>query len=226
MSTTAARPATFAAALALLALPLLAAPAAAQPGTTYRVTITNLTASQIISPPVVATHRVGTGIFQPGDAAGDGLRLLAEDGDPSDLAAELMADHRVLDVAVASGPVMPGASVRVEVEARGPFNRLSAAGMLVTTNDAFFGVDSAVISGGPWLTRLAAPAYDAGTEANSEDCAFIPGPPCGSAGVRDTGGAEGFIHVHRGIQGTGDLAPAVWDWRSPVVRVTVARLPG
>ena len=50
---------------------------------------------------------------------------------------------------------------------------------------------------------------------------FIPGPPCGNAGVRDTGNAEGFVHVHAGVHGIGDLVAADHDWRNPVAKITI-----
>ena len=68
------------------------------------------------------------------------------------------------------------------------------------------------------------PVYDAGSEANTESCLSIPGPPCGSAGFRDTADAEGFVHVHSGIHGIGDLAPQRYDWRNPGAYVTVRRI--
>ncbi len=46
--------------------------------------------------------------------------------------------------------------------------------MLVTTNDAFFGLDNCTVdrsSENQWTT---ASAWDAGSEANNELCAFIP----------------------------------------------------
>jgi hypothetical protein len=105
----------------------------------------------------------------------------------------------------------------------GPWTRLTALGMLVTTNDAFFGLDSAELSGRPRSKVFSVPAYDAGSEVNSESCTYIPGPPCMNGGVRDTDGAEGFVHVHSGIHGIGDLVPAEHDWRNPVVRIEVQR---
>ncbi len=68
------------------------------------------------------------------------------------------------------------------------------------------------------------PAYDAGTEVNNEMCAYIPGPPCGNGGVRDTAGAEGYVYVSNGIQGTGDLDPAVFNWNNPVAKIMVKRV--
>ena len=50
---------------------------------------------------------------------------------------------------------------------------------------------------------MEAAAYDAGSEYNSEDCAFIPGPPFGNGGVRDTDGAEGYVQILSGIHGIG-----------------------
>jgi hypothetical protein len=95
--------------------------------------------------------------------------------------------------------------------------------MLVTTNDAFFALNGAEVP----LVRsfeYASPAYDAGSEANNESCAFIPGPPCGKAGVRATEGAEGYVHIHAGIHGVGDLVPAERDWRNPVAKITLRRV--
>jgi hypothetical protein len=212
--------------LTVVALALtLALPGAAeaQPGTTYEVTITNITQHQIFSTPIVATHAVNTRVFHVGESVGMPFWLMAEDGLHVPLVEHLQADPRVHDVTNAPAFLMPGQSVTLEVESQHPFYRLSAVGMLVTTNDAFFGLDSFALPGGPWLRRTSVPAYDAGTEANSESCDFIPGPPCGSEGVRDTGGAEGFIAVHPGIHGTGDVDPAMFDWHNPVAQITIVR---
>lgn len=212
---------------AVLSTVALANPGAleAQPSTTYRVTVTNLTQHQIFSYPIVATHRADGAIFHAGGSVNEAFWLMAEDGIAADLAAELEADSRILDVAVAPEFLMPGHSVTLTVEARPPFLRLSAVGMLVSTNDAFFGLDGLPLVG-PWLQRINVPAYDAGTEANSEDCAFVPGPPCHSAEARDTAGAEGFISIHPGLHGTGDLAPETFNWRNPVAEIRIVRLPG
>ena len=88
------------------------------------------------------------------------------------------------------------------------------------SNDAFIGVKGARA---PYAGKMVvlANAYDAGSEANSEDCGFIPGPPCGNGESRAPGGAEGFVHIHSGIHGSGDLDPAEYDWRNPVARITM-----
>jgi hypothetical protein len=104
---------------------------------------------------------------------------------------------------------------------------ISLAGMLVSTNDAFVGLDGYTLPFGLFNslkdTSIDAPAFDAGSEANTESCAHIPGPPCGSPGVRVTDGAEGFVHVHRGIQGVGELDASTKDWRNPVARISIER---
>jgi hypothetical protein len=196
------------------------APASAQ--STVKVRVTNLS-NQIISPPLLTTHTWKARVFVPGMAASSELSMLAEDGDPTALAALLGDSGEVLDVVVADGPLMPGATMVFELRKRGRFNRLSAVGMLVTTNDAFFGLDTLFIEPGVQPQRVFALAWDAGTEFNNELCGFIPGPPCGSPLVRDTDGSEGFIHVHPGLHGGGDLSPADWAWQSPVVEIQVIK---
>ncbi len=68
--------------------------------------------------------------------------------------------------------------------------------------------------------------FDAGSEADTESCAHIPGPPCGNPGVRVTDGAEGTIELDTGILGIGDLDPATLDWTNPAISVTVESTGG
>jgi len=208
--------------LGLLAVIVVAwsAPAVAQQTVTVR--ITNVS-KQIISPPLVATHSWKARIFRPGAPASTELSMLAEDGSPVELAALLEANGEVLDVAVAEGLLFPGETMVFELESRGRFNRVSAVGMLVTTNDAFFGLDNFFVSMNPQNQRVFVPAWDAGTEFNNEMCGFIPGPPCHNPLVRDTGGAEGFVHAHPGLHGDGDLSLAEWNWQGPVVDILIAK---
>ena len=198
---------------------VLAAPAMAQD--MVKVRITNVS-KQIISPPVVAVHSGTARIFIPGKSASTELSMLAEDGDPTALAGALEGSAEVLDFAVAEGPLMPGATMVFNLESEGQFNRVSAVGMLVTTNDAFFGLDNFVV--GQFTNKqVSVPTWDAGTEFNNELCAFIPGPPCGSALVRDTDDAEGLILVHPGLHGGGDLDTADWDWQNPAVLIRIVK---
>ena len=197
--------------------------------TRYEVTVTNLTRGQIFSPAVVATHKRGLDpLFTLGSAASSELAAVAEDAVNGPLVDALNDDPKVKDVETifgAAGPIMPGESASVEIEAGGSFRNVTLVGMLVTTNDAFYALNG--VRGpkrGSDMHR--SPAYDSGTEANNEDCDFIPGPPCGMPGVRDTAGAEGYVHIHAGIHGGADLVPADHDWRNPVAKVTIRRIGG
>jgi len=72
-----------------------------------------------------------------------------------------------------------------------------------------------------------APAYDAGSERNSEDCDYIPGPPCNNSPAHDPADAEGYVHIHAGIHGIGpdpSVDPAMHDWRNPVAKITIRRI--
>ncbi|CAM2006507.1 spondin domain-containing protein [Acanthopleuribacter pedis] len=202
-------------------------------GTAYRVTITNITKGQIFSPPIAVVHKRDISLFQLGQPASANLALMAEDGMAGPLAEELGAHELVRDVAVSDGPVMPGQSVTLEVRGDGRFNLVSVAGMLVTTNDTFFALtldrppsyDVFVKNGSSrGMAYGLAEAYDAGTEANSEDCAFIPGPPCGNGGVHDPAEAEGYVYISNGIHGIADINPDAYDWRSKVAVIQIERL--
>lgn len=203
-----------------LALGLLVLPADAD-AQTLEVTITNLTRGQIFSPPIVYTHRSGYRLFSPGEPAISELAGVAEDADNDPLIALLGTEPAVGAVGVGGGPVLPGESMTVRVDARQNAQYVSALGMLVTTNDAFF-AGSARLSGVG--TSFYAPAWDAGSEANTQSCSHIPGPPCGNGGVRVTAGAEGYVSVHAGIQDRGSLDDALHDWRNPVARIQIRRV--
>jgi len=205
-------------------LTLVSEAAHAKDGATrYAVTITNITRGQIISPPIVISHNQNFQLFNLGNPATDELSALAEDGDTAPLTAYLDGLNSVYDHNVAGGPILPGKSETIEVKTMGSFRLISAAGMLVTTNDAFFAVRGVNVR--PWGNGIVdARAYDAGSETNSELCDFIPGPPCGNGGVRDTDGAEGYVYIHSGIHGNGDLEPADFDWQNPVAIVAIQRL--
>ncbi len=196
-------------------------------GAEFEVTVTNLTRGQIISPAVVATHTDKLDpLFTLGSPASDELVAVAEDAVNGPLVAALSGDKNVKDVQTilgTGGPIMPGESASVVVGTGGKFRNITVVGMLVTTNDAFFALNGVRGPKRGSDTHFS-PAYDAGSEANNENCAFIPGPPCGIVGVRDVAGAEGYVHIHAGIHRIGDLDPAVNDWRNPVAKVTIRRL--
>lgn len=187
----------------------------------YEVTITNLTYNQVFSPALVVSHRRSISLFEAGEAASEGIAIMAEAGDVSAIIDSVSGDNRVRSTDTAAGPLLPGKSTTITV----PVNRggrLSVVSMLVNTNDAFLALNSIRAPRYGRTVTLYAQAYDAGTEINDELCGNIPGPACGGEGFSTTDG-EGFIHIHRGMHGIGDLAADAYDWRNPVAKITITR---
>ncbi len=186
----------------------------------YVVTITNVTANISLTPPVVIIHEKSFELFKLGEPSSEELAVLAEDGDTAPLLTLLETRSDVLESSRATGSILPGNSITLDVKSQGQFKYVSIAGMLASTNDAFFAVNCNVlpIHGS---SKIMALVYDAGSETNSESCDFVPGPPCSSHRARDTENAEGFVYIHSGIHGIGDLDPAMLDWRGPVAFITI-----
>ena len=216
--------------VALAAAGLLTASAGADDDRTkvWRVTIENLTppgpgapGSQPLSPPLFVVHSKRADVWSVGGIASHPVAAIAEDANnaPAESAlAELRGVRAVFTGA--GGPIPSGMSSTYVVETKGEFTRLSVVTMLVNTNDAFTGLDSRRLSGhGAVLRRM---AYDAGSERNNELAGFIPGPCCGQPFVRDPEGA--LIRMHPGIEGVGDLDPAVYGWEEPVAKITIERV--
>ena len=200
------------------------ASAFADGGKTYRVTITNLTKQQVLTPPLLVSHTAGTKLFTLGQPASSELAAIAEGGNTQPLAALLGTLDTVGDVVTGTEPILPGGSIELTVTSKERYDHLSLAGMLATTNDGFFALNG--IDFPHRSATMTAIAYDAGSEANTELCTDVPGPPCAadSGNQRVTAGAEGFVHVHNGIHGTGDLNAANLDWHNPVAEVVVERV--
>ena len=179
----------------------------------YEVTVTNITQGEIFTPVMVASH--------PGDPASTELAMLAEGGDTAPLSA-LVKQQGAHDIAVAGDVLPPGGSVTLSVDSRGGSRSISVASMLVPSNDAFFALNGVRGPRGQRARTLFSPAYDAGSESNDELCVSIPGPPfiCAGEGFNAADG-EGYVHIHPGIQGIGDLLAAQHDWRNPVAKITI-----
>ncbi len=231
--------------LALLGLLTLAVvPAGASSQRTYEVTITNLTSGQALTPPLIATHRGSTHLFQVGAAANSGTQQIAENGNVAPLMAGLAADRGVWSVVAAGAPLVPEGTpmfgtfsdrVTLTIDAGPGAQFLSHESMLICTNDGFTGVDAMKLPNqiGSSVTVHGA-AYDAGTEVNTEDFADIV-PPCQGL-IGDTSGEPGtgmtdpalfegdVIRHHAGIQGIADLVPTIHGWTDPVVEITVVRV--
>ncbi len=198
----------------------------------YEVTVTNLTYGQVLTPPIAVVHKRGHRVFEAGGVASPGLKTLAETGSPALLGEESENTRGVRGVFIGDGVVPPGQSLTLKIKAKRR-DRVSVLGMLATTNDGFFAASSVPVL---YPNAVNASVYDAGTEANTERCDDLPGPPCGGASNNEVvDGAEGFIHIHRGFhgvnEGDGDsgsptgqaLADEDLDWRGPAARISIRR---
>ncbi len=67
-----------------------------------------------------------------------------------------------------------------------------------------------------------ADAYDAGSETNDELSSTVAG--LGGEGYSPNDSGEGFVHIHGGVHGVGDLVPAAMDWRNPVAKIVIERV--
>jgi hypothetical protein len=212
---------------------LLSSTAFAGDNKMFEVTITNVSKAEIFTPILIASTHKGFKIFNPGQPSSVELEILAEGGDNSVLADSLVSGGHALATTSADGVLFPGKSRTLTVAMNEHYNHITIASMLVPTNDAFMAINGMP---GPKdedkPVYFEAVAYDAGTEENDELCDNIPGPPfiCQGEGYnaeRPTSsfpngfGAEGFVFMHSGIQGNGDLSSALHDWSNPVAIITV-----
>ena len=214
----------------------------------YEITVTNLTQGQWFPPILAIGHNQEFALPDAGQiASGTPLETLAETGNPGPLADEVGAARGVYHTVIAPDPdglagvlLPPGQSVTFTLPAtRSRSERISATAMLTPTNDAFFALRGARAPRRHQTVTYYAPAYDAGTEVNSELCSEIPGPPplaailnCSLDAASDASSGtpeEGVIHIHNGIHGApsvtdSDLHPMNHDWNNPVAKVVIQRL--
>ena len=187
----------------------------------YEVTVTNLTKSVAFTPIMVAAHHKKVPLFQLGSEASDAVSAVAEGGDTSGLAA--MFTHPYDQVSSTAGLLMAGQSATVSFEGLGRHARFTLASMLLPTNDAFVAAQS-VKAPRRGANTYYLRAYDAGTETNDELCSSIPGPQCGGEPFSPNDNGEGFVYVHSGIHGIGDLSASQYSWNNPVLKVTIKRV--
>lgn len=152
------------------------------PTNMYAIKLVNVTANQPLAPAAVVLHSDSNYAWEVGAPASLGLENLAESGSPDMLLGEI--DYAI-DSMASEGILMPGASTTIYVEGEWSDSlALTIASMPVNTNDAFSGTTAWNIAGlenGMSLSALL-PIYDAGTEANTESSASIPGPAAGGEG--------------------------------------------
>lgn len=192
----------------------------------YEVTITNISATTF-TPLLVVAHKDSIGLFETGTEASEELATLAEGGATGPF-EELLATlpDLVGDVETTEGLLQPGQSVTVRLDTEREFDHVSVAAMLLPTNDSFVGLNTVRAPNFRFRTfNYTAIGYDAGSEPNDELCANIPGPQCGGEGNSPDAGGEGYVRVSPGIHGEGDLDASDYDWRNPVARISVTRVP-
>ena len=209
----------------------------------FEVKVVNLTAAQPLSPVAVIAHGNAYRAFVDGQPASEALEVLAEGGDNSDLLAAAQADGAYIVSASTNGPVPPSRAsepVSLSFSASDLAGaRLSVVTMLVNTNDAFTGVnalDLSTFNVGDSRT-LAGPAWDSGTEANTEVAASIPGPAAGGEGFNAAvelraDDSRVPVHFHPGVvgnTGTEDGLPTsglseLHRFDNPVSRIVVTRV--
>lgn len=204
--------------------------AAANTKQSYKVTVENLTLSQPMSPLAAAYHTESRKLFEVGVVSGEALEKLAEGGDNSALLASLASDKSVTASSGGTGLILPGKADSVTLEGEAA-KCISIAAMLVNTNDAFAGADCVNVSAmkqGEVVT-MQLPAYDAGTEANSEEAVTIPGPAGGGEGFNQSRDDRDFISVHSGVVTkddglNGSALTQAHKWDNPAAMLTIERV--
>ncbi len=198
----------------------------------YQISMTNLTAGQPLSPMSVILHNQDWRAFTLGESVSTDIERIAEAGDNSALLASAEADSHVFTTQRGNGVIRPGNSdsIIISSPASGTLS-LSVLSMLGNTNDAITALNAADISsleiGESVSYRII--SYDAGTEANTESLATVPGPAAGGEGfnpVRDD--VRDAIYVHAGVvtqdDGLTDSAlTQLHRWDNPTAMITVSR---
>lgn len=201
----------------------------------YEVRVTNVTRNQSFTPILALAHDPSVRLFELGSPASPELAILAEAGDTAPLAAVLQGQGALVgEVVQRPGLLMPGQTAVLTVTSGRGQTHLSMAAMLIPTNDTFFAVNGLRL---PTALRtvevVESPGYDAGSEANDQNCARIPGPRCGGEGSSpESASDEGYVYIGNGFHelGTDDgagnevLRPLTYDWRNPVARIEVRRV--
>lgn len=217
----------------MLTLFLAANLATAEEMMRYEVSITNITQGQTFTPQLVATHDNSVSLFSFGKPAGVPLELLAEAGDTGPLTEVILTiPNKVGYVMTVPGLLEPGKTSTFEINGLSEHHQLTFAAMLLPTNDTFVALVGMKLPEEGSVSYFAL-AYDAGTEANDQNCAHIPGPRCGGeAHSMASDMDEGFVYISNGFHDLGDMDDAgneilgtkMYDWHHSVAQVTIKRI--
>eukprot|EP00541_Cyclophora_tenuis_P007084 CAMPEP_0116575690 /NCGR_PEP_ID=MMETSP0397-20121206/20095_1 /TAXON_ID=216820 /ORGANISM="Cyclophora tenuis, Strain ECT3854" /LENGTH=232 /DNA_ID=CAMNT_0004104605 /DNA_START=68 /DNA_END=766 /DNA_ORIENTATION=+ len=187
---------------------------------TMTLRVTNLMDNQPLSGFFVMVHDYRAKLFQFGYPSSVELADLAENGNPMPLVRKFEDMEGVLSAEVFSegAPYFGGAVFDIDVTMSRRYPLITIASMAINTNDMFIAVNGMRLYPGEtvYLNGL-----DAGSEVNNELCSSIPGPGCAMINTTNvaSGDGEGYVFVHKGFHGVGDLPAAEYDWRNPAAVV-------
>jgi hypothetical protein len=200
----------------------------------YHAELSNLTNAQPFSPVVVVVHHAGYVGFEAGVAATTALEQLAEGGDTTAFVQAAEADPNVIAVKTVGTGITPGVSETLDFSVPTGDRAdllVTAVSMLTNTNDGFAGLERISVSSlsvGE-AAEFELDAYDAGTEANTETAATVPGPAGGGTGfdpARDD--PTQVVTRHPGVVSMDDGLPGsaltqAHRFDNPVLQITVTR---
>ncbi|CAN0338361.1 unnamed protein product, partial [Ectocarpus sp. 13 AM-2016] len=169
-------------------------------------------------------------LFTEGAKARNAISMLAEEGLNRNVKGIATRESGFCGFAAAKGLILPGKTWdgQIQVDANKCKDPVySVVAKLDNTNDAFMGIAGSKFPKGSCPSKHFPPAFDAGSETNNEKCNCMPGRACPGS-TRNSAelhrrNSEGFIHVHRGFQGVGDLSKEDYGWKNPVAVVVVSK---
>lgn len=183
-----------------------------KPERVFDITLTNVTANQPLSPAALVLLSTADPLWQVGMSASIELEGLAESGHSMGLLASVSDP---LATVSATEVLMPGHSQVLHLQAsHAETMTLTVVSMLANTNDAFTGVTGLSLMDmevGQTVRHLL-PIYDAGTEANTEALADVPGPAAGGEGYNSARDDVDYVAYHPGVVTSVDgLSTSVLD---------------
>jgi len=189
----------------------------------FILNVQNLSYRQPFSRFFILVHNSqATPLYTFGEPSSKGLARMAEYGQPGGL-ENYYKNIRSSGVKLATrynGITYGGKTSQIEVTVSNEYPLVSIVAMCENTNDCFVALNAVRVVNG---AVFESPGLDAGSEVNNESCDSVPGPVCAGKGRRlnRSGFGEGYVHVHRGILGIGDVQQEL-TWLNPMMKVVVS----
>lgn len=137
----------------------------------YHIKMTNESEGQALSPSSVILHDSSVEVFTEGEAANDGVELLAESGSSKTIINEITSWDGVYQAtSIGTGGGMEQMGVAYGV----PGEKVTIISMFVRTNDIFTGVKSMTLPPNGETMTVETTTWDAGTEVNTGLTADVP----------------------------------------------------